>query len=82
MAFGIFFCALAFGGASSWLYFNQMCGKRGNLQTGEHLISNMIESEPLPSLYEADIDTLAKGLKYKKFTSVDLVNVSRLSIFE
>ncbi|KAG8156735.1 hypothetical protein KVR01_013340 [Diaporthe batatas] len=36
----------------------------------------VLEVDPLPSLYEADIDTLAKGLERKRFTSVDLVKAS------
>lgn len=32
----------------------------------------------VPNLYEADIDTIATGLKGGEFTSVDLVKVSYL----
>lgn len=78
MVFRIVFCALVVGGASSYLYLDQTCGKYENLQTSEHLIANVNEMKQLPSLYEADIDTLAEGLKSREFTSVDLVQASRL----
>lgn len=69
MLFGILICVLVFGGASSYF------------QIGEYLMTIVIGSNVLPTLYEADIDTLAKGLQSKQITSVDLVKAGhRLSI--
>ncbi|OBT66750.1 hypothetical protein VE03_04062 [Pseudogymnoascus sp. 23342-1-I1] len=79
MIFRILFWAFVVGGASSYLYFDQTCGKHPNLQTSEYLITNVIGAKQLPSLYEADIDTLARGLKSREFASVDLAYIARIN---
>jgi hypothetical protein len=81
MIFRILFCTLVIG-ASFRFYLNQMCGKREYFQTSDYLITNVIGTKSLPSLYEADIDALTKGLKSKELTSVDLIKASHLTIFE
>lgn len=77
MIVGILFFALIIGGASSCLCPNQ-CGTCAYFQPSEYLVTNVIEDRPLPSLYDADIDTLAKGLECGQFTSVDLTKASHL----
>ncbi|KAL6404318.1 putative glutamyl-trna amidotransferase subunit a protein [Ilyonectria robusta] len=78
---GILFVALVIGGANSCLYPNQKCGACKYFQPSEHLMTNVIEDGPLPSLYDADIDTLAKGLACGEFTSVDLIRASHFGLF-
>lgn len=78
---GILFFALVIGGASSYLHLNQRPGTCAYLQPGEYLITNVIEDRTPPSLYDADIDTLAKGLESGQFTSVDLIRASHLDPF-
>jgi len=81
MIFRILFISLLKGGAGSGLYFDQKCGNGAYFPTSQHLLTNVIETEPPPNLYEADIDTLSLGLECKKFTSVDLVKASHLGTF-
>lgn len=61
--------ATVIGGASSYF------------QTDEYVLSVPIEASPLPSLYDADIDSLSEGLRCKTFTSVDLDKVGLLDVF-
>lgn len=78
---GILFVALVMGGASSCLSLNQKCGTCKYFQPSEHLMTNVIEDGPLPSLYDVDSDTLAKGLECGEFTSVDLIKASHFGPF-
>ncbi|GES60667.1 amidase [Aspergillus terreus] len=71
-------CALLVGGAGSCFYFNQMCGTLEYFQRNQYSLPSVI-NEQLPSLYQADIDTLARGLERKDFTSVDLTYISRIN---
>lgn len=82
MIFETLFSALVIGCAGSGLYLNQECGKREYCQASEYLATNPLEAKPLPSLYKADIDTLAEGLDRKEFTSVDLIKASHLNTSE
>ena len=78
--FGILLCAFL-GGSVSWLYLDQKCAKSSYFRTGKHLITNLIGGYPLPSLYEADIDSLAQGLERNDFTSLDLVKARHQGTF-
>ncbi len=78
--FKILLCAFL-GGSASWLYLQQKCAESNYFRAGEHLITNVIGSHPLPSLYEADIDSLEEGLERNEFTSVDLVKARQPDTF-
>lgn len=82
MVFGVLLCALIVGGVGSGQYLKQKWGKHGYFRTNKYVTTNTRGAKSFPSLYEADIDTLASGLACKEFTSVDLVKASDPRIFE
>ncbi|KAG2418471.1 hypothetical protein HFD88_001572 [Aspergillus terreus] len=71
-------CALLIGGAGSCFYFNQMCGTLEYFQTSQYSLPSVVD-EQLPSLYQADIDTLAKGLERKDFTSAYISRINEVN---
>ncbi|EMR64080.1 putative glutamyl-trna amidotransferase subunit a protein [Eutypa lata UCREL1] len=79
MIFETLFSALVIGCAGSGLYLNQECGKREYCQASEYLATNPLEAKPLPSLYKADIDTLAEGLDRKEFTSAYVARINEVN---
>ncbi|RMJ13899.1 hypothetical protein BHE90_004375 [Fusarium euwallaceae] len=82
MIVGILFFALVIGGASSYLCLNQRCGTCAYFPPSEYLITKVIQDRSLPSLYDADIDTLVNGLESGQFTSVDLIKAYIARIHE
>ncbi|KAL4929559.1 amidase signature domain-containing protein [Aspergillus undulatus] len=96
MILDILVYALVLGGASSCASFHlndlQICGSHEDIQpceysiisasTGADEVEVKAKVKQLPSLYEADIDTLAKGLECNQFTSVDLVQAYTARIKE
>jgi hypothetical protein len=78
MVFRVFLFTLVIRSARSGLCFIGTCGEGVCFRGDQSYLTSAIGTEPLPSLYEADIDILAAGLESNKFTSVDLVKASRL----
>ncbi|KAI0487083.1 amidase [Xylaria cf. heliscus] len=74
-----FFLTLFLASAGSGLCLVRQCAKREFVHSDQYLLTGVVDTN-LPSLYEADIDTLATGLECDDFTSVDLVKayISRI----
>ena len=80
MMLRILLAAFVVGTAGSGLYINRMCAKQEDFETSNQFITNAMEAGSIPTLYEADIDTLAKGLECREITSVHLAKVRQLHI--